>query len=292
MQNQSLKRATLFGISHIDGLVQAHRDAADFSRSAVDVPPWVKGEFTSHEGVNFSYVSGWWDKRFIGDVPSFQPDGSILCSKEFLKLIQHVEDRKSNCVFFQLAAVDAYSANELINLGPYDIAPKWDFSFGASLVAEGRSPVRKKDVDLLIRSATRNILASCLAAQSFLKNSNLYYVFPPPPVESSGYIIEKARAAVNHHHTYAERYQLLVENGVRPFSIRKKLIDLANEQLKNSLRNHGIDFVDPPADCLLASGALNLEYAHDMHHGNVDYNKRMIEKISHAVIDGVVAGLN
>ena len=272
--------ATLFGISQIQGLVQTFKDCDDFIESPSGIIPWTTGHFSAEQKIGFSFVVGWWDKKHIGDHPIFNEDGGITVSEQFMKLTKYINPGSGNYLFFQLAAVDAYASGELINLGPYDIDPKWDFSTGSLLTQRGRCPVRQNDVMTFIRKTIKNVFASCMCCKILFPNTKLYYVFPPPPVESEEYILNAAKAAEHYHKTYAERYDLLLKYGVRPFSVRYKLITFANDMLKLELNKFGINFVDPPAECLLPSGAINVNYAKDMHHGNDLYNRSMMNKIS------------
>lgn len=268
----------LFGISHIKGLTDAFRDSGDYTEFPAEIPPWSKGEFTAEQGIKFSYVAGWWDHRHIGDSPSISEDGVIHFPQGLVNLSKHISANKN--IFFQLASVDAYAGNELINLGPYDIDPKWDFSVDGQPCKIGRCPVRKRDVDDFIQKTIKNVLASCVACKALFPHARLYYVFPPPPVESAEYIVKMAQMAAPRHVSYMERYSLILKYGVRPFEIRQKLMEMANEQLKQSLQSFNIAYVEPPAECLLPSGGLDIQYAQDMHHGNDLYNRAMVGKIS------------
>lgn len=269
----------LFGISHVKGLADAFKNSGKHTESRLDISPWSKGAFTTDEGLDFSYVVGWWDEQHIGSKPSISEEGVIHYPQRIVELAQHIPD-DAGPIFFQLSSVDSYAAEELINLGPYDIEPKWDFSTDDQPSKIGRCPVRKSDVDHFVKNTIKNVLASCITCKYLFPHSKLYYIFSPPPVESNEYIIEKAQAAAHLHPSYMERYSLLLKYGIRPFNIRKKLIELANTQLKQGLQGFGIDYVDPPAECLLQSGALDTRYARDMHHGNDLYNVMMMKKIS------------
>lgn len=280
MHSDRRPRATLFGISHIKGLVQAFSQQADFSERSTEILPWTRGSFSVDADVAYSFVCGWWDKKHVGEKPFFNADGTVTCSPQLGALLRHVRPHPGDPVFFQLASVDAYAAGELVNLGPYDIEPRWDFSMPGVPAEPGRCPVRKKDVDAFIDATVRNVLASCVACRSLLPGTPLFYVFAPPPVESDDYILAHAKAASPLHPTYAERYQLLLTYGVRPFSLRYKLIALVNDRLREALRGHGIGFIDPPAECLLPSGALDVRYALDMHHGNDAYNRQLLSRIT------------
>jgi len=273
----SRPNGALFGISHIQGLATAYQGVADYRSHPVEIPPWSRGEFSTEQGCKLSFVVGWWDRRHIGDWPTISGDGIIHFPQGLVNLSKYIPVNMP--VFFQLSSIDAYAGDELINFGPYDIGPKWDFSIDGAPAAIGRCPVRKSDVDKLIQQAIKNVMASCVACKALLPGARLYYVFPPPPVEPEQYIIDMAKAAAPRHISYLERYELLLQYGVRPFAIRQKLITLANDQLKQQLRQFSIDYVDPPAECLLASGALDTAYAQDMHHGNEHYNKAMVNKI-------------
>jgi len=132
----------------------------------------------------------------------------------------------------------------------------------------------------VVQQTVDNVLVSSLVCKHQFFQSKLHYVFPPPPVESDEYIMQKAEQASGKHVSYMERYKLLLRHGIRPFSIRKKLLDMANEMLKSKLAAHGIDCITPPAECLTAAGGLDERFALDMHHGNELYNKAVIRKIS------------
>jgi hypothetical protein len=273
-------QATLFGISHIKGIVQAFRREADFSELPTEIAPWMRGSFSADGDAAYAFVCGWWNHKHIGEKPFFNADASVCCSPGLRAVARHVRADSGDAVFFQLASIDAYATGELLNFGPYDIEPRWDFSLPGAPAAAGRCPVRKGDVDTFITATVRNVLASCLACRSLFPGARLFYVFPPPPVDSDEHILAHAQAASPLHPTYAERYQLLLTHGIRPFALRYKLIALANDRLRQELRRHDIGFVDPPAECLLPSGALDIRYALDMHHGNDAYNRRLLSRIT------------
>jgi hypothetical protein len=272
--------AALFGISHIKGIVDAFKGVEDFTQANLEIPPWQTGSFKVNEGIHFSYVAGWWDEKTTGKMPSFNKDGIIEYPQALARLAATLPRGAHDPVFFQLAAIDGYAGAELINLGPYDIDPKWDFSTDGQPVMPGRCPVRKKDVDDFIRKTTQNILASCVICKALFPETKIYYVFPPPPIESEAYIIEKARAVAHGHESYQQRYALILKYGIRPFAIRHKLMELANEQLKQDLKQFDIGYITAPDECLLPSGALNERYASDMHHGNHLYNEAVMRKIT------------
>lgn len=282
MHSERRPQATLFGISHVQGIVHAFRRTAGFIERLTEIKPWTRGSFSVDADTAYSFVCGWWDQRFIGDKPFFNADGTVSCSPPLRALMRHVSVQPGDSVFFQLASVDAYATGELLNLGPYDIEPRWDFSTPEAPVAPGRCPIRQKDVDAFIAATVRNVLAHCIACKTLLPGARLFYVFPPPPVESDEYILAHAKAASPCHPTYAERYQLLLTYGIRPFVLRHKLIALVNDRLRQQLSHHGIGFIDPPAECLMPSGALDIRYARDMHHGNDAYNRQLLSHITAA----------
>jgi len=141
--------------------------------------PGLKVSLRLNRESKFSYVAGWWDHRHIGDSPSISEEGIIQFPQGLVNLSKHISANEN--IFFQLAAVDGYAGNELINLGPYDIDPKWDFSVDGQPCKIGRCPVRKRDVDDFIQKTIKNVLASCVACKAMFPNARLYYVFPPPP---------------------------------------------------------------------------------------------------------------
>lgn len=217
-----------------------------------------QGSFRSANGRWMNFLACNMD--LLGD-PSIVA-GVLSYSRGFENFLSLV-DREVATLFVMLRG------NEFGIASLVDTEPGWDFSFRDRPATKGRQFVHRVDIDDYLSRLVSPMLTSCMLIKHKFPATNVVHVMAPPPIHSEEHILKNPEIFG----------ALLLQYGVRPFDLRKKIYEAMYDGLNGRLQALGIRSASAPPDCLTVTGGLDERYAHGCLHGNEAYGRALLGQL-------------
>jgi hypothetical protein len=184
------------------------------------------------------------------------------------------DDSKINFDLFSFfrpgKVVLAFGGNEHNIIGMFEAEPKYDFLLPPfDDFDTGRTLIPAAAIEEVIHLRLHGGVKRALRARQ-LFDCPAYTLAPPPPF-----------LAIDDRTTMPKAFSDLLDAGVAPAPIRRKLYALQCALMKSVYEEHGVAFIDAPREARDADGFLLRKlWGRDPTHGNLRYGRLLIQHLA------------
>lgn len=166
----------------------------------------------------------------------------------------------------------AFGGTEHNVLGLIESEPKFDFVYPPYLdFADGRALIPSTAIEALLKERIAPAVERAMFARSCFASigSTVHALAPPPPFLSMDQRVKLPKL-----------FKPLLEAGITPANIRRKLYAVACKVIGESYASHGIKIIPAPTEALDDQGHLHRHlWDRDPTHGNDDYGRLVIGQL-------------